>query len=82
LSEFIAGKRFFVGIYAHRYGSIPPSEVKSITELEYDQATIVGVMKLIYIIKEKTLWDPTLIDKGKNAKKLMISTTYNLKKKS
>ena len=28
----------FVGIYAHRYGHIPPEDIVSITEAEYDQA--------------------------------------------
>ena len=28
----------FVGIYAHRYGYVPLTETKSITELEYDWA--------------------------------------------
>jgi len=30
----------FVGIYAHRYGFIPKSDAKSITEQEYDEATL------------------------------------------
>jgi hypothetical protein len=63
---------FFVGIYAHRYGSIPPSEIKSIAELEYDKATIMGITKLIYLIEKTTPWNPTLIDKSKDAKKLRL----------
>jgi hypothetical protein len=42
----------FIGIYAHRYGSIPKVEKKSITELEYQAATEAGIKRLIYMIDE------------------------------
>ncbi len=44
----------FIGIYAHRYGWIPPGETKSITELEYDRAVQRGIPRLLFLI------DPSL----------------------
>ena len=63
---------FFVCIYAHRYGSIPPNQTKSIAELEYDKATMLGITRLIYQVDETTPWNPKLIDKGKDEKKLKL----------
>lgn len=60
----------FVGIYAHRYGSIPMGEAKSITELEYDTATLAKIPKFIYIVDDNALWKPTFIDTGESAQKL------------
>jgi len=62
----------FVGIYAHRYGSIPDKEEKSITESEYDAATISGLPRFIYLVDEKTPWIPEYIEKGNGAKKLGV----------
>jgi hypothetical protein len=43
----------FVGIYAHRYGWIPPGESKSITELEYDRAVKRGVPRYLFVMGKK-----------------------------
>ena len=40
----------FVGIYAHRYGWIPPGESKSITELEYDRAVERGIPRYLFVM--------------------------------
>ncbi|WP_171982122.1 DUF4062 domain-containing protein [Aquaspirillum sp. LM1] len=42
----------FVGIYAHRYGWIPPGESKSITELEYDRAVERGIPRLLFLMSD------------------------------
>jgi hypothetical protein len=39
----------FVGIVGHRYGSIVPNEDVSYSEMEYDEATRIGIPRLIYI---------------------------------
>lgn len=51
----------FVGIYAHRYGTIDPTSGKSITELELDEAKIAlsaGTVHhiLLYCINDKASW--------------------------
>lgn len=60
----------FVGIYAHRYGFVPKNEKKSITELEYEVATIAAIPRFIYILDENTAWKPAYIDSGESAQKL------------
>jgi Domain of unknown function (DUF4062)/prokaryotic YEATS domain len=54
----------FVGVYAHRYGFIPDGERISITESEYEAATLTGLPRYIYIVDEKHPWPPPAIDHG------------------
>jgi hypothetical protein len=56
----------FVGIYAHRYGFIPDGDVVSITESEYDAATLANLPRFIYIIDEDHPWRLSHIDDGDN----------------
>jgi hypothetical protein len=60
----------FVGIYAHRYGFIPDGESVSLTEAEYNAATIANVPRFIYLVEERRPWLPDQIDGGKNKTKL------------
>jgi hypothetical protein len=60
----------FVGIYAHRYGHIPKGDTCSITELEYDAASSVGLKRLIYVVDEDIPWQKKFIDQGKRAQLL------------
>lgn len=43
----------YVGIFAHRYGKIPPNSDISITEMEYRRAVKRGIPRLIFIMDEK-----------------------------
>jgi hypothetical protein len=54
----------FVGIYAHRYGFIPPGDEISITEAEYEAAASAGIPRLIYLVDDSAPWIPAHIDKG------------------
>jgi hypothetical protein len=60
----------FIGVYAHRYGTIPKGEQLSITELEYQAATEAGVKRLIYMVDECVPWLPKHVDQGKQALRL------------
>jgi len=60
----------FIGIYAHRYGTIPVGETKSITELEYIAASNVGIKRLIYIADDNIPWLKRFVDQGAQAKLL------------
>jgi HEAT repeat protein len=62
----------FIGIYAHRYGFIPQGDNISLTEAEYNEATVVGLPRLIYIINDSTPWIPSLIDQGNSATLLKV----------
>ncbi len=61
---------FFIGIYAWRYGWIPPDSDVSITEHEYNYACKKSKKRLCYTVNENHQWRPSLIDKGTNYDKL------------
>ena len=69
LSE-VASCDLYIGIFAWRYGHIPPGETKSITELEYRKAVATGKECLIFLVDTKKPWIPEYIDKGENYSKL------------
>ena len=48
--------QIYVGILAHRYGFIPPDETRSITEMEFDEATRIGIPRLCFLINEEYPW--------------------------
>ena len=50
----VASSEVYVGIFGWRYGYIPPSMDKSITEMEYRKAIEIGIPKLIFLSEEKT----------------------------
>lgn len=58
----------FIGIYAHRYGTIPKGKTLSITELEYDYAKELDLPCFCYIVNEDYPWNPKMIEKGKQTK--------------
>lgn len=65
----------YLGIFAWRYGSIPPGQKESITALEYRTAVKSGLPRLIFILDEDFDWKPRYVDRGENAEKI-----YNLRK--
>jgi hypothetical protein len=46
----------FVGIYAHRYGTVPIGETRSVTEQELDHALALGLPAYLYIVDESHRW--------------------------
>lgn len=54
----VASCDVYVGIFAWRYGFIPDNQAKSITELEYQQATATGKPRLIFLSDDKAGWPP------------------------
>jgi hypothetical protein len=52
----------YIGLFAWRYGYIPPNHKKSITELEYQQATTSKLERLIFILDENAAWPPNFVD--------------------
>ena len=51
-----------VGVYAHRYGFIPPGERTSITEIEYEHARRRGKPVFTFLVAEDYPWPPKYID--------------------
>lgn len=55
----------YVGIFARRYGYVPPGYDKSITELEYRAAEECGIPKLIFLLDVDTVpWLERLVERG------------------
>jgi tetratricopeptide (TPR) repeat protein len=54
----------YVGVFAWRYGFVPPGHDRSITELEYEEAGRVGRERLIFMTKEDASWPQNQIDWG------------------
>jgi uncharacterized protein DUF4062/iSTAND domain-containing protein len=67
---------FYIGIFARRYGFIPPNrngdnpERKSITELEYRHAVKTGKKCFIFLVDGKSRWSLEHIEDGEGAVKL------------
>lgn len=56
----------YVGIFAWRYGFIPPDQKKSITELEFRTARDENKRCLIFLLDDNALWSRALMDKEAN----------------
>ena len=52
----------FVGIYAHRYGYIPPGSEQSITKSEFRHAKNSGKPIFCFVIDEDYPWPPPMIE--------------------
>jgi putative methionine-R-sulfoxide reductase with GAF domain len=60
----------FVGIYAHRYGFVPESSQFSVTELEYEHASMRGMPRFCFLVDEDHPWPPKFIEDGESRTKL------------
>ena len=61
----IASCDLYVGIFAWRYGDIPDKNNpgrKSIAELEYRQAGLFNLPRLVFLLDAKTPWPPAAMD--------------------
>jgi len=53
-----------VGVYAYRYGTIPPDSKASVTEQEYLHAMSKKIPVLIFVVDESHPWPPKSMDKS------------------
>lgn len=60
----------FVGIYAHRYGTIPQGDQFSVTEQEFDRARSLNLPCLCYRLNPSHQWPPQYVDHGASQEKL------------
>ena len=51
----------YIGLFAWRYGFVPPGHDKSITELEYREAVRLGIPCLIFLLAEDASWPRPLM---------------------
>lgn len=53
----------YIGIFAFRYGYIPPGQKKSITALECEEAGKAGLTQLIFLLDKRASWPVDRVDK-------------------
>src|SRR5689334_7421290 len=53
----------YIGLFAWRYGYIPPGENPSITELEYRAVVAAGKPALVFILSEDASWPRSSMDR-------------------
>lgn len=63
--EDVAACDIYIGIFAWRYGYIPPECKMSITELEYREAIECNKQRFIFLLKEDALWQMNLADENR-----------------
>jgi hypothetical protein len=62
--------RLYVGVFGMRYGTVPDGHDKSMTHIEYDEAQILGLPSLIYILNENHPIPAKDVETGPGAEKL------------
>ena len=60
----VASCQIYVGIFAWRYGFIPPGYQHSITELEYRQASESGIPRFIFLLHDDAPWPRSKMEGG------------------
>ncbi|MDZ7292867.1 MAG: DUF4062 domain-containing protein [candidate division KSB1 bacterium] len=65
--EEIRACDILVGIYAHRHGTVPPGQEKSITQQEYELAMALGKDCLCFVVQKGFAWNPDFIESDKQA---------------
>lgn len=60
----------YVGVFAWRYGFVPPGYGRSITELEYREALKHGKPCLIFLLDEEAPWPRSFVDRGSDAERI------------
>src|SRR5262249_34180336 len=46
----------YVGVFAHRYGFVPPGDARSVTEQEFDRASALGLERLCFLLADGHPW--------------------------
>lgn len=62
IQELVSESDIYLGIFAHRYGYIPEDETRSMTHIEFDTATSLGIPRLCFLVDPVYPWDISNID--------------------
>jgi hypothetical protein len=68
--ERLASCELFVGVYARRYGTVPPGRCQSVTEAEFDRARELGMPMFCYRLDSSVNWPPDFIEGPPGAEQL------------
>jgi HEAT repeat protein len=66
----VAACDLYIGVFAWRYGYVPPGFTQSITELEYRTAVQYSKDRLIFLLAEDAPWPHSMIEKGSGAERI------------
>ncbi len=66
----VASCDVYAGVFAWRYGYVPPGQERAITELEYRQAGECGLERLIFLLDEDAPWPRSKMEKGAGGEKI------------
>lgn len=58
----VAMCNYYVGVFAWRYGFVPPGQTRSVTELEFREAVRSNKPRLIFVLDERAKWPKSSID--------------------
>lgn len=81
--QMVEDADIFIGIYAQRYGYVPPDYSTSITEMEYDAAVKLGIPMLIFVsgdsqVEQRSAEDsPALEQQGRFREKVLRQKVVN-----
>ncbi|WP_158501601.1 DUF4062 domain-containing protein [Vitiosangium sp. GDMCC 1.1324] len=51
-TEMVDQSELYIGVFAHRYGYVPPGGTRSVTEMEYERAVQRGIPRLIFLMSD------------------------------
>src|SRR5262245_22623733 len=58
----VAMCNYYVGVFAWRYGFVPPGQSRSVTELEFREAVRSNKPRLVFVLDERAKWPAHSID--------------------
>jgi tetratricopeptide (TPR) repeat protein len=69
--EDVASADLYIGLFAYRYGWVPPECDQSVTEMEFREAGARGVPRLIFVVPNDAVWPMNLLEPGETYARMM-----------
>ncbi len=60
----VASAEVYVGLFAFRYGSVPSGHDRSVTEMEFREASERKLPRLIFLVPDDATWPMRFVDRG------------------
>lgn len=60
----VACAEVYIGLFAFRYGSIPSGYERSVTEMEFREASERKLHRLIFLVPDDAMWPMPFVDRG------------------
>ena len=82
----VASADLYIGLFAYRYGWVPPGYDQSVTEMEFREAGRRGLPRLIFVVPNDAVWPMNLLEPAETYARMMkfrtallTSTDFSLK---